>query len=62
MAVPQNMTVLEDKANWANLWKYNQKHKPLVSRTSNSNESLIDIIIRVNAEERGKAINNCLFW
>ena len=61
MAVPQKMVVLDDKANWANLWKYNQKHNPLISRTSNSNESVLDIIIRVNAEERGKAINNCLF-
>ena len=51
MVVPK-MVLPDDKENWENIWKH-QKLNPLLSRTTNSNESVIDIIIRANSEERG---------
>jgi hypothetical protein len=49
--VPQNVSIGDDKSNWEALWNAT-KDNPPVSRSGD--ESVFDMIVRLNAQARGR--------
>jgi hypothetical protein len=57
--VPQNVSIGDDKLNWEALWNATKDDPPL---SRSGEESVFDMIVRLNAQARGRITFTLLLY